>query len=211
MADGDIIHNKLSWRYQRAYKELCEWDLDRNECAWVVMGAVMRDLKKKGNAPVRLAKRMGERLEQVLGDGSENSSRNWGALNVELHRLARQVQCSHYDKEIVLRAGKGILHDLRYDRRVNASNLSEICVKRYMQEVYKSNFEDRIPLTPNHYADVDHVTLTKRVEIIHPDLVVAIGKWAQKANANEDVTNLRRPKRQIVKEIDAAFMGEDLR
>jgi hypothetical protein len=171
------------------------------------MNAIKQDIKKKGAAPVVLAKRMGESLRQVIDDAGENGSRNWAALSVELERLARQAKCPHYDKAIVLRAGKRILHELRYGWRANASSLPEVCVERYFQEVFKSNFEERIPLTSKHHAGVDNVTVTERVEVLRTDVSPIFSKWAKRANVDEDVANLRRPRRQKVNEID---LDEDL-
>lgn len=207
MPDGDIVHTKLSGLYQKPYKVLCEGKRDRDECAWVVKDAMRQDIKKKGAAPVVLAKRMGESLRQGIGDAGENGSVDWAARSLELNRLAQQANCPHRVKEIVLRAGKGVLHELRYGRRVDTSSLSETCVERYMQEVYRSNFEERIPLTSKHHAGVDNATVTERVEALRPDIFAAINTWAKRANAEEDVAKLRRPRRQKVNEID---LDEDL-
>lgn len=207
MPDGDIVHSQLSGLYQKPYKVLCEGKRDRGECTWVVMNAVMRDIKKKGAAPVVLAKRMGERLRQVIGDAGENGSVDWAARSIDLNKLARQSKCPHYVKEIVLRAGKRILHELRYGGRVKSSSLPETFVEQYFQEVYKSNFEERIPLTLNHHTGVDKVIVTERIKALRTDVSPMFCEWAKRANADEDVANLRRPRRQKVNEVD---LNEDL-
>ncbi|MFB2976396.1 hypothetical protein [Microseira sp. BLCC-F43] len=206
MPDGDIVHSKLSGLYQKPYRILCEGKGDRNECTWIAMEAVMRDIKSKGAVPVLLAKRMGEMLGQAMLAG-QNICVNWAALSMEIDRLARQATVPHYVKEQVLRACKSILREFRYNQRANTNNLSEAVVERFFQEVYKSNFEQRIPLTSNHYAGVDNLTITERVEAIRPDMLAEINKLAKKAAADEDVKNLRRSPREHVKEID---LDEDL-
>lgn len=207
MPDGDIVHNQLSGLYQKPYRMLCEGKRDRNECTWIAMEAFLRDIKSKGAAPVVLAKRMGEMLGQAMQNAGKNISVNWAALSLDIDRLARQATVPHYVKELVLRAGKSILRELRYNQRANTNNLSEAVVERFFQDVYKSNFEQRIPLTSNHYAGVDNLTITERVEAIRPDMLAEINKLAKKATADEDVKNLRRSPREQVKEID---LDEDL-
>jgi len=208
MADGDIIHSQLSWRYQEPYQEICEGKLDHKECAWIAMGACLGDIKKNyGVLPVKLAKSMGESLGLAIENTGENNSVSWVTRSMELEQLARQAKVPHYVEQLVLRAGKSILHELRYNQSVDTSNLPEAVVERLFQEVYKSKFEQCIPLTPNHHVGVDNAIVTERVEALRPDMFAEIGKWAKKANADEDVKNLRRSPRQKVREID---LDEDL-
>ena len=211
MPDGDLVHSKLSRIYQKPYQMLCEGKLDRKECAWFVMKAFLQDIKNNyGVLSVKLAKHMGEILDKASENTAANSSVDWMAWNLKLERVARQATVPHYVKELMLRASKGILHEIRYNPNnptVDASNWSEALVERSFQEVYKAKFEQRIPLSSNHHADVDNATVTERVEAIRPDILPEIRKWAKKAVADEDVKNLRRSSRKKVKKID---LDEDL-
>jgi hypothetical protein len=207
MPDGDIVHSKLSGLYQKPYRMLCEGKRDRNECVWMAMEALMRDIKSKGAALVVLAKRMGEMLERAMQNAGKNTCVNWAALSMEIDRLVRQAEVKHYEKELLRRTGKSILNEFRYNHNADTSNIPEAFVERLFQEIYKSNFEQRIPLTTSHYAGVDNLTITERVEAIRPEMLVEIDKWAKKATADEDVKNLRRSPREQVKEID---LDEDL-
>ncbi|MDM9380076.1 hypothetical protein QUB80_05100 [Chlorogloeopsis sp. ULAP01] len=126
---------------------------------------------------------------------------------MEIDRQAQPAKVPHCVKELVLRVGKAILHELRYNQRVDTSNLPQAVVERYMQEMYKSNFEERIPLTSKHHAGVDNATVRERVKGLRPDMLAEISKWAKKATVDEDVKNLRRSPRKRMKEID---LDEDL-
>jgi hypothetical protein len=207
MPDGDIVHNRLARLYQKPYQWLCEGKADSDECARVAMEALKRDLKRKGNLPVMLAKRMGESLERAISDVGENGSVDWAALSVEFDRLAQQADGSHYLKELTLHAGKSVLRDLRYGREIDADNASEAILKRYMYQVYKSGFKERIPLTSEHHAGIDEVVLNRRIEGIHADILAAISKWAKKATKDESVANLRLLPRPELKPVD---LDEDL-
>ncbi|MEB3177619.1 MAG: hypothetical protein VKL59_01035 [Nostocaceae cyanobacterium] len=162
----------------------------------------MQNIKKDYGVAVKHAKRMGEMLRQAMQNAAKNSSVNWASLSMEIDRQVRQSEVKHYVKELLRRAGKGLLHEFRYNQRVDTSNLPVAIVERLFQEAYKSNFEQRIPLASNHHAGVDSVTVTERVEAIRPDMFAEISKWAKKATTDEDVKNLRRSSREKVKEID---------
>lgn len=207
MPDGDIFHSELSGIYQKSYRILCEGKLERNEYAWITMQAFLKDIKKKGAAPIVIAKGMGKLLTQVTENSGENRSVDWAALSKKFDNLAQQANIPNRTKSLVLDAGKSVLHDFRYGRKVDTSTIQELVIERYMRKVYISSFEERIPLTPNHHAKVDHATITKRVEALQPDIFAQISKWAKKANHDEDVANLRRTRRSTVKEID---LDEDL-
>ncbi|MEG4348305.1 hypothetical protein QUA70_26805 [Microcoleus sp. LAD1_D5] len=209
MPDGDIVHSQLSGLYQKPYKWLCEGKANNSENAWVVKGAVIRDIQTNyGNVAVKYAKRMGEMLRQMMVENvGLHSSVNWAALSTEIDRQVGQAKVKHHVQELLRRAGKGILHEFRYKHTAETNNLPEAVVERFFLEVYKAKFEQRIPLTPNHHADVDNATVTERVEAIRSDMLADISKWAKKATANEDVKNLRRSPREKVKEID---LDEDL-
>lgn len=202
MPDGDVFHSGLSGIYQKSYRILCEGKLERNECARITMQAVLKDIKKKGAAPIAIAKDMATLLTQAIEGSGNTQCVDWVALNKKLDRLAQQAEIPNRTKSLVLDAAKNVLHDFRYGENVDTSRIEELVIERYMRKVYVSNFEERIPLTPNHYAEVDHATVTERVEALQLDIFAQIGKWAKKANDDADVVNLRRTRRSTVKEID---------
>ncbi|KAB8329922.1 hypothetical protein SD80_032375 [Scytonema tolypothrichoides VB-61278] len=207
MPDGDIFHSELSGIYQKPYRILCEGKLERNECARITMQAFLKDIKKKGAAPIVIAQGMGKLLTQVTEDAGDNQPVDWAALSKKFDRLAQQANIPNRTKSLVLDAGKSVLHDLRYGQEVETSTIPELVIERYMRKVYISSFEERIPLTPNHHANVDHATVTERVKALQSDIFAQSSKWAKKANVDDDVANLRRTRRSKVKEID---LDEDL-
>ncbi|WP_019488084.1 hypothetical protein [Kamptonema formosum] len=207
MPDGDKVHSRLSGLYQLPYKMICERKGDNNECAWYLRKAVLQDIQTNYGVAVKHAKRMGEILGQAMQNAGKNSCVNSAALSMEIDRQVRQSEVKHYVKELLRRAGKRILHELRYNQSMNTSNLPEAVVEQFFQEAYKANFEERIPLNPNHHAGVDNVTVTECVKALRSDIFPEIRKWAKKATTDEDVKNLRRSSRKKVKEID---LNEDL-
>jgi hypothetical protein len=207
MPDGDIVHSQLSGLYKKPYDWLCQGKANSSECAQEIKRAVIQDIKKNYGVGVKYAKQMGEMLRQMIENVSEHSSVNWAGLSREIDRQVGQAKVKHHVQELLRRTAKGILHEFRYNHTAETNNLSEAFVRRLFQEIYKSNFEQRIPLTSNHHADADNVTVKERVEAIRPDMLVEISKWASKATADGDVKNLRpSPPKEVIK----ISMDEDL-
>lgn len=101
MPDGDIVHGRLSWLYQKPYRLLCEGKLNRDECAWITMDALKRNIKTKGSVPIVLAKRMGESLDQAIENAGNSGVLARAALSMEFDRFVQQANGPHYLKELV--------------------------------------------------------------------------------------------------------------
>ena len=205
MADGDIFR-KLGRIYQKSYKWLCEGKASSTECARTVIKALKQDLKIKGNLPIILAQQMGEKLKQIFGDITGLNCINWGVVNKEIEKIV-QVDGRHDLKELILRAGKKFIQDVRYGEAVDINSASEAIVKNYIYEVYESRFKECMPLTDKHYTGIDNVTLEGRINKMQPDVMTGINALAKKASIDGSVEKLRLPNRRQVTKID---MDEDL-
>ena len=207
MPDGDIIHNRLLGIYQKPYQILCEGKLERNECFWILMGAVLKDIKFRRADAIALCNQMGEYIAQVIRNSAGNLFTCWADLSKKLDQLAQQANISNRTKSLVLDGAKDILHDLRYGQKIDLNKIQALVTERYMQKVYISNFKERIPLTVVHCANVDGVILAERIDALGSDINTQLSKWARKASLDEDVAKLKRTRRSKVKEID---LEEDL-
>lgn len=202
MTDGDIVHDRLRRLYQKPYKWLCEGKATSNECARVLLEKLKQDIKDKGDLPVILTQSMADRLVQATSTNDELGSEDWAALSMKFDRLVQQSNGRPDLKELALRAGKSVLHDLRYGQEVDVGNASVIILERYMNEVYESEFKERVPLTPKHYAGVDQATLSKRIKGIQPNIKIGINKFAKDAINKQSVAKLSLPRRSLRRAID---------
>lgn len=207
MVDGDIVHDRLRRLYQKPYKWLCEGKATSNECARVLLEKLKQDIKDKGDLPVILTQSMADRLVQATSTNDELGSKDWAALSMEFDRLVQQSNGRPDLKELALRAGKSVLHDLRYGQEVDVGNASVIILERYINEVYESEFKERVPLTPKHYAGVDQATLSKRIKGIQPNIKIGINKFAKDAINKQSVAKLSLPRHSLRRAID---LDEDL-
>jgi hypothetical protein len=197
MADGDKVHGRLARLYQKPYQWLCEGKASNDECTRVLMEALKQDLKNKGDLHVIISSHMAEILLQAVNDNCRNSSVDWAALNIEFEKLVQQFNGPSNLKELTLYAGKTIVHDLRYGQELDVNNFSKAILERYMKGVYESEFKERIPLTSEHHAGVSEVILEQRIESMQSNIDAALSVWADKADRDESVANLRMPHRQL--------------
>ncbi len=191
MADGDVFR-KLQRVYIKSYKGLCEGKATIAECARSTMTALKKDIQIKGDLPIILAQKMGEMLNQILGEVNSSTSVDWGNVNKEIEKIVQQVDGLHHVKELILRAGKQFIQEIRhgYSEEINVSSASEVIVGNYMNEVYESGFKGCILSTDNHYEGMDGVTLEGKIKDIQPEVMSAISDWAKKAIVDRSVEKL---------------------
>lgn len=202
MPDGDIVHDKLPRRYLKPYAELCEGKLTEDECIWSLLHPLKRDIQRAGNPLIQLAKRLASHVDRLPVNDTEV---DWKAASLALDREAAQYTgCFHRDTELLLNAAKNYLHSRRYGWDTGNESASEAIIERYIQGMYRANFEECVPLTPKHHAGVSPAILNERLLAIRPKVHDAISYWAKTVNSTEDVTKIRRPRRRKLESISLA-------
>ena len=210
MPDGDIVHMSPAGIYQKPYKVLCEGKLALDECARITMEALKKDIQKKGSEPIVLLQSMAECLNQAIetiGNGGILDRETFSKVSKDFDRLLQQSNAASQPKELCRRAVKRILHAISYKQSINTDSPSEVMIKGYLQEVYKSEFLGRIPLTDRHHAGVERRLLEERIKEMEPYIDTTIEKWGKNADENGHVENLRLSRRSRVPEVD---LEEDL-
>jgi hypothetical protein len=202
MPDGDILPGRLWGRYQQSYEAICERKSDHNEIVWNLMKALLPDIKNNYEQPVKYAKHLGEILQAAIENVDNNTSVDWSYLRKQIESKVRQAQLKHYQEELLLRSVKGIIHDFAHQRRIDTSYLPEAVIERLFQEIYESNFKERILLTLKHSPERDETTVMKDVEALSSDILTQFDKWAKQAAVDGDVSKLRVPRRKKAKEAD---------
>ena len=165
MPDGDIVHSRLRKLYQKPYKWLCEGTATSDECARALLEKLKQDLKAKEDLPVALSQAMADSVAQIISHLELAREGDFAKLSMKFDNLVQQADGSPYIKELMLRAGKGYLNDLRNGLEVDITHISEAIWRRYAHEVYESEFKERIPLTSEHHAGVIQEILEKRIEM----------------------------------------------
>lgn len=196
MPDGDIVHSGLRRLYKKPYQQLCEGKADSDDCAQVLLEALKKDLIQKGNLPTRLCQSMSNLITQVVASGDEFGAQEYAELSMSFDELSYQFNGPPDLKKLAIDAGKSILHDLRYGERINSEKVLQELTRRYISEVYQSEFKEKVPLTPQHHAGIDVSTLDQRIAEIQPYIDKAINTWSNKIALDGSVSRLRIPPRQ---------------
>jgi len=206
MPDGDRVHSHLGGFYQKPYKWLCEGVARPEECARIILDGQRKDLKQTAKVPLLLSRNISDLLSQKIGPLEFSNDLAAKRTSRQIDELIRQVDGPSREKELLARASKTVLNDLRYGREMGASNVQLAIFNQYIREKYDAEFKERIPLSNDLHHGVCHGELMRRLEALDPYLDLAIHQFAQTAIKDQNLDNLRLP-RQVRREIN---LNEDL-
>lgn len=206
MPDGDMVHSHLGRFYQKTYKILCEGVAATEDCARDLLSRLRRDLRQTAKWPLHLSRKISDLLSQKIGPLEFANNDEAARSGRQIDELIRQADCPYHEKELIARASKTVLNDLRHGREMNASNIQLAIFNQYIREKYEADFKERIPLSTEHHNGVSHGELMRRLEALEPYLNLGIHQFAQTAIKNQNLDNLRLP-RQVRREIN---LDEDL-
>ncbi len=145
---------------------------------------------------------MADRISQATSAVNELGAGDYAALSMDSDQLVQKSEGRPDLKELILRAGKSVLHNYRYGQEKDCKNALTTILEQYIQEVYESEFKERIPLTSEHYVGVDQETLSMRIEEMQPDINIGIKKFTKDIIKNQSIARLSLPRRSSRKEID---------
>lgn len=154
MPDGDKIHSKLSPRYQRAYKWICEAKADPAESARLLMKALKKTLQTYGDSAIKLIQNIASEISGTMEEICSNNFPDWRQVNLIVQGIVFQSDGSHVMKELVNRAVNQIFHEQRYNNPIKIEQLSQKIIQSYIAEVYDSTFKGKVPLTEEHYGGI---------------------------------------------------------
>lgn len=203
MPDGDKVHSKLPWRYQRPYKRLCESKTSSQESAWELVKALLQDIQQKGDNFLKTAQLLAEELENHLL--TIRFQGNLAPFREDIDKSIKNSNLSHYDQQILIQASHNLLKKIQ--NNILTNNLKEEIIAESFNITLRVNFIGKLPLNQAHYAGVDDQTLRERVNEMTPEIESIIYTLSKKANQQGSVKNLRLPRR---KNRQVIGMDEDL-
>jgi hypothetical protein len=195
MPDGDVVHSHLRRVYQKAYKILCEAAASPEECTRNILIQLKADLQRTAQWPLHLSRSISDLLAQKIGPLEFANDVLAARIGREIDDLIRQADCQFYEKELLARASKIMLSDLRHGREMDANNYQLEIFLPYIREKYDAGFKERIPLSHDHHHGVSHGELMVRLKALAPHLNLGIHQFAQAAIKHQNLNNLRLPRR----------------
>jgi hypothetical protein len=205
--DGDIVHAGLRGLYKGAYVKICKGEVSDEECVHLLLKNLRKDIKQKGILAVRIAQKMGDILSSVVNSPCGFNSIEWPKLSREIDSIPQCFDGIPEIKELVLRAAKSVVSELKYGQELNIVNPSTKILEQYFKEVYEASFEGRIPLIDNHWYGAGQEEIHKRIESLRPLIHSGIKKFAADAIKADSVDSLSLPRRPRLTKVD---MEEDL-
>ena len=202
MPDGDRVHSRLGGLYQKPYKILCEGVVSSEECARSLLESLKRELQQNAKWSLLISRDIADLFSKCVGPLAFSNDIEAARISHQIDELTRNIFCSLQEKDLIVRASKSVLNDLRHGQETDCHNLQYIIFKRYIKEVYEFRFKERIPLNKEHYAGVSRGELQKRIEAMEPDLDLGIHHFAQTAIKGQNLDKLRLPQRQYRRCVD---------
>jgi hypothetical protein len=202
MPDGDTVHSHLGRRYQYAYKILCEGVASSEECGRSLLEKLRQYLRETEKWSLLLSRNIADLFSQSIGPLAFSNPVEAARISRQIDELRRKADGPWREKELMKRASKSLLNDLRDGQEIDCSNPQAIIFERFIQEVYEADFKERIPLSNEHHADVSHRELQRRIENMEPYLYSGIRQFAQAAIKSQNLNKLRLPQRQCRRGVD---------
>ncbi len=203
MPDGDKVHSKLPWRYQRPYKRLCESKTSSQESVWELVKALLQDIQQKGDNFLKTAQLLAEELENHLL--TIRFQGNLAPFREDIDKSIKNSNLSHYDQQILIQASHNLLKKIQ--NNILTNNLKEEMIAESFNIILRVNFISKLPLNQAHHAGVDDQLLQQLINEMTPEIESIIYTLSKKANQQGSVKNLRLPRR---KNRQVIGMDEDL-
>lgn len=179
MSDGDRI-GKLSPRWSRMYRKVCEGYLDQDQLAGDAVKQLKKDIKTYGDYPIRFLRDVSNHLRNIQNNPLFHAVHNWDNESRYLFDLKsnylKNYRLAYKGIEIAFEAARGLVNKIRNGEKISA-NLEEALYDGYLHRMYESNFSDiaRVMLQGNdeiikRIDDLD-ISLNKEINFIAPQLV----------------------------------------
>jgi hypothetical protein len=194
MPDRDIVHKNLPYRWQKVYKQICEGRFGDAELAHEVLRPLRRDLQDYGDEPLKLIHQIATVLNQIPDEPLLKQLVDWSEMSQSIDRCAQQIDGHRTAMELAVKACQRQLQTLRYSSgSYDSTEETSLSIGgKYVDAVYKANFEERVPLA-QHYNGVDQVTVDARLRGMRVHAEQGIAHFAAQMIRNGSVTSLRCP------------------
>lgn len=194
MPDGDLIHEGLTRKYHKAYKQLCDSPRVGRVVGEEIVSAVWKDIQKdQGNKLLPFLQERGEQYQQIC-DWFRSEQIDWRQENVLVDALIQPIYVDRRLKTLAAEACKEMLSDLRAGERPSKCFIT--LLGKYVWNVYVANFEEKVPLTKRHHWDMPHEFVRERLQLVRPFVQERLTQYIEKACQEGTVHFRRTPRRK---------------
>jgi hypothetical protein len=176
MPDGDRVHEGLAWIYQKPYMQICDGQFGNEVLAYDLVLAVYKDVRKDGDKLLSFLQQTAEQCDRI-----QNSllfeDIDWQEEIDRVEVLKRRMDVNRRMRNLAEDACKEQLQELRYG--ISSSDLFVSLLSKYMWNVCRANFWEKIPLTPSQYQGVSPDYISERLEEMRPSINLRILQYAE--------------------------------
>lgn len=203
MPDADRI-GKLSRRWSKVYKEVCEGHFDSASLADAAMDPLRKDIEDYGDFPVHFLKDASNRLEELRNNPLFLPVHDWS----EEDRFIRDLKFSYMQKsrfnqrgiDLAISAYKEVVYNFRNGQIVDG-NLNEVLICKYIRRIYDGNFTDLVPRMLGNQVNPDWEGISDRLHEMDVLINEKIDSIAPQIARKDSVKRLRIRSRSIFQKI----------
>ena len=192
MPDGDVVHEGLARIYQKPYMQICDGQFGSRVLADELILAVWKDVRKDGDKLLPLFQQTAEQCDRI------QSSRlfqdiDWQQEIEHVEERKRRIYVDRRVRNLAENACKEQIRELRIG--IPSSNFYVGILVKFMWNVCRANFWERMPLTPSQYQGVSLEYVYERLEEMHPFINSRIFQYAEQIDRHGTFHILRQPPR----------------
>ena len=195
MPDGDRVHKGLPWIYQKPYIQICDEQFGNEVLANDLVLAVYKDVRKDGDKLIPFFQQTAEQCDRI------QSSRLFEAIDwpqeiARVEELKRRMDVNRRMRNLAEDACREQLQEL-LRMGIPSSNFYVSLLEKYMWNVCRANFWERIPLTPSQYQGVSLESIYERLEEMRPAISSRILQYAEQIERHGTFHIPRQPPRHL--------------
>ena len=196
MPDGDRVHEGLAWIYQKPYMQICDGQFGNEVLANDLVLAVYKDVRKDGDKLIPFFQQTAEQCYRI------QSSRLFEAIDwkqeiARVEKLKRRIDMNRRMRNLAEDACKEQLQELHIG--ISSSDFYVSLLTKYMWNVCRANFWERIPLTPSQYQGVSQEYIYERLEEMRPSINSRILQYAEQIERHGTFHIPQQPPRHFSK------------
>lgn len=211
MPDGDIVHPKVSPRFQQLYVQVCQGELAEDDLVRKALGDLIKEVEFFGDDPLHLIAQEEILFEDIFLRRQQEEAINWAHERRRLKQLQQSAGGHRRALGLVVRACEDQLRELEQHGHyyITPPDFQREIVKQYLINVYDAQFAGpaATPLRPHpHQVDPDFVR--QRLITIRPDVIKGLESCVEQILQHGTTRGMRHPPSSPKRKINLAEDAE---
>lgn len=190
MPDVDIVRDKVTRKFQRAYEKLCKGDLSPEDLSDVIAKALRNTLKDEGRVPCELIYKA---LTCAFNSGDSGKTLDMDATYCLVDHFASTSEARSRYLAIAVDALRAVFMQVENLDDFDAFKNSE--ANEYVRRVLDADFLDRMPLT-GHQFNASSDDIERRLQAIRIRFESEVDLYVKQIARRETTLGVRKKPRK---------------